>query len=180
MHVSWDIQETIRPSWNDGKLPVLKIPAKMQKNDTDENIPLLPGFEKLLLQTPKGQRTGWVFNPISLQIKFGGKPQYERLEAGWVGKVISRIGKKAEIEVAPKDDKTGRPTKFASAHDLRRSCGQRLRNAGVPQLVICRIMRHSSWETTQRHYAPGDIQSDAEILRKTLQSSDDSDQSKPQ
>lgn len=168
MHVSWDIQETIRPNWNDGKFPVLEIPAKMQKNDTDENISLLPGFERLLLQTPIDQRTGWAFNPISLQMKFSRKSRYERLEAGWVGKVISRIGMEAGIEVAPKDDKTGSPIKFASAHDLRRSCGQRLRNAGVPPLVICRVMRHSSWETTQRHYAPGDIQSDAEALRDAL------------
>ena len=66
------------------------------------------------------------------------------------------------------NDKTGKPEKYATAHDLRRSCGERLRNAGVPPLVICRVMRHSSWETTQKHYAPGDIQVDAEVLRKTL------------
>ena len=63
------------------------------------------------------------------------------------------------------DERTGRPTKYATAHDLRRSCGERLRNAGVPPLVICRVMRHASWETTRKHYAPGDIQRDAEVLR---------------
>jgi hypothetical protein len=29
-------------------------------------------------------------------------------------------------------------------------------------------MRHSSWETTRKHYAPGNIQNDAEVLRSVL------------
>ena len=34
--------------------------------------------------------------------------------------------------------------------------------------LICSVMRHSSWETTRKHYAPGDIQKDAEILKAKL------------
>lgn len=30
-------------------------------------------------------------------------------------------------------------------------------------------MRHSSWETTRKHYAPGNVQSDAEVLRSVLE-----------
>ena len=169
MNVAWDREGAIVPQWTNGEFPLLRIPAAMQKNDTDEDIPLLPGFEKLLLETPVDRRTGWAFAPASLQLQYGGKPSYPRLEAGWVGKVISKIGQQAKIEVAPENAKTGLPAKFASAHDLRRSCGQRLRNAGVPPLVICRIMRHSSWETTRRHYAPGDVQKDAETLAAILE-----------
>ena len=87
-----------------------------------------------------------------------------------LGKVIARIGKEAGIEVKPADERTGRPTKYATAHDLRRSCGERLRDAGVPPLVICRVMRHSSWETTRKPYVPGNIQSNAEVLRSVLAS----------
>jgi hypothetical protein len=29
-------------------------------------------------------------------------------------------------------------------------------------------MRHASWETTRKHYAPGNVQSDAEVLRSIL------------
>jgi hypothetical protein len=159
---------TIRPVWKKGQLPVLDIPASMQKNDTEENIPLLPGFDKLLLGTPTDQRRGWVFDPQSLQSKVGRHVRHSRPDAEWVGKIISRIGKKADVVVEPADARTGRPTKYASAHDLRRSCGDRLRNAGIPPLVICRVMRHASWETTRKHYAPGDIQSDAEILNRIL------------
>src|SRR4051812_17823994 len=82
--------------------------------------------------------------------------------------IIGRIGVAAKIVVEPADERTGRPIQFATAHDLRRSCGERLREAGVPPLVICRVMRHSSWETTSKHYAPGNIRSDAEVLRAML------------
>ena len=168
MHVSWDQAGTIRPVWKDGRLPILEIPAAMQKNDTEENIPLLPWFEAVLLETPAEERTGWVFNPRSLQLKLRRKVRHQRPESDWVGKVIARIGKAAGIVVEQADERTGRPVKHASAHDLRRSCGERLRDAGVPPLVICRVMRHSSWETTRKHYAPGDIQKDAEVLRSVL------------
>ena len=168
MHVSWDIPGTIRPVWKDGQLPVLEIPAAMQKNDTEESIPLLPWFETVLLETPSEQRTGWVFDPLSLQLRLVRKVQHERPAAEWVGRVVSRIGEAAGIVVEQADEHTGRPIKYATAHDLRRSCGERLRDAGVPPLVICRVMRHSSWETTRKHYAPGDIQRDAEVLRDVL------------
>ena len=168
MHVSWDTSETIRPTWKPGQLPILEIPAAMQKNDTEECIPLLPAFEALLLETPPAQRHGWVFAPMSLQLKPRKANNHWRPNAEWVGKIISRIGEAAGIVVQAEDVRTGRPTKYASAHDLRRSCGDRLRNAGVPPLVICRVMRHSSWETTRKHYAPGDVQRDAEVLHTTL------------
>ena len=168
MHVSWDIPDTILPVWREGQLPILEIPAAMQKNDTEESIPLLPWFESLLLETPVEERTGWIFDPVSLQLRLGRKIRHERPDAEWVGKVISRIGKAAKIVVEQADEQTGRPVKYATAHDLRRSCGERLRDAGVPPLVICRVMRHSSWDTTRKHYAPGEIQRDAEVLRDLL------------
>jgi len=168
MHVSWNKPGTILPIWDEGKLPILEIPAAMQKNDTEESIPLLPWFEAILLETPAEKQKGWVFNPLSLQLKMGRKVRHHRPDAEWVGKVISRIGKAAGIIVEPADERTGRPVKHATAHDLRRSCGERLRNAGVPPLVICRLMRHASWETTRKHYAPGNVQRDAEVLANYL------------
>ena len=38
----------------------------------------------------------------------------------------------------------------------------------IDRVVIARVMRHESWETTRKHYAPGDVQRDAEVLRATL------------
>ena len=141
----------------------------MQKNNTEEDIPLLPSFERLLLETESGHRTGWIFNPASLQSRWGRPDSATRTETDWVGKVITEIGRKADVIVEPPDPVTRRAVKYASAHDLRRSCGERLRNAGVPPLVICRVMRHASWETTRKHYAPGDVQKDAAVLRQHLE-----------
>lgn len=70
MNVSWDLPGAIRPRWKAGVHPVLEIPAAMQKNDSEEDIPLLPAFEALL-EAHVDQRTGWVFEPQSLQPKLG-------------------------------------------------------------------------------------------------------------
>ncbi|QDT70346.1 Phage integrase family protein [Planctomycetes bacterium MalM25] len=166
--VSWDQAVAIRPVWPATGEPELVIPGALQKNGRNESIPLLPWFETLLLKTPVADRHGWIFNPASLQNRMGRRSARDRPSTAWVGKVISRIGKQAGVVVEEADSTTGRPTKYASAHDLRRSCGERLREAGVPPLIICRVMRHSSWETTQRHYAPGNIQNEAGLLRRLL------------
>lgn len=168
MGMSWDRPRTIRPIWRDGQRPVLEIPAAMQKNDMDQVIPLLPWFETLLSKTPPDRRRGWVFNPQYLSKHEGPNRNGIRPTAEWVGRVLSRIGKKANVIVEDENKETGRPTKYATAHDLRRSCGQRLRDAGVPPLLICRVMRHESWDTTRKHYAPGDVQNDARALKGLL------------
>ncbi len=114
MYVSWDKLGTIRPVWQEDKHPVLDIPAAMQKNDTEESIPLHPWFEAVLMETPEGQRKGWAFNPASLQLILRRKTETRRPDAEWVGKVIARIGEAAGIEVEPADDRTGRPTKYTT------------------------------------------------------------------
>jgi integrase len=138
----------------------------MQKNDTEESIPLLPWLEALLRETPKAQRFGWCFNPVSLQVKLGRRVRHQRTDADWIGKVISRIGKKAGVIVRPaKGDK---PAKYASAHDLRRSCGERLALAGVPEREIAKVLRHQDVATTRRFYVPGTVQESAGIIREKL------------
>jgi Phage integrase family len=165
MHLSWDDRNQICPEWPKRRLPVLNIPASRQKNDTAESIPLLPDFEALLLQAAEEDRAGWAFNPQSLQGRLGRKARHGRPDAEWVGKIISRIGEKAGVVVHPGNKETGRPAKFASAHDLRRSLLDRLVDADVPPLVVQRIARHANFETTQKHYAKGDVQKAAAKLR---------------
>jgi integrase len=152
----------------ESRLPVLLIPAEMQKNDTEEAIPLLPWFEAVLTETPPAERTGWAFNPLTLQSKFKWGKRVGRLKPQRVGRVIGEIGERAKVIVAPSNPKTGRPIKYASSHDLRRSCADRLLGAGVPPMTIATVMRHASWQTTRRYYAPGDVQADAAVLRDCL------------
>jgi len=146
--------------------PTLAIPADMQKNDTDESIPLLPGFESLLILTPESKRQGWAFDPQSLQSRIGRKVKHQRLDVDWVGRVISKVGKAASVIVQPA--KGEKPAKYASAHDLRRSCADRLVASGVPLDEVQGIMRHASSETTKRHYAPGSVQRSAANIREQL------------
>ena len=165
MHVSWDDRNEICPEWPKRRLPVLNIPHDRQKNDTEEQIPLLPDFEALLLQTPEHERTGWAFNPVSLQGRLGRMARHGRPDAEWVGKIITRIGTKAGVVVHPGTKATGRPVKFASAHDLRRSLLDRLVDMDLSPLIVSRVARHASFETTRKHYAKGDIQKDAAKLQ---------------
>ena len=58
--------------------------------------------------------------------------------------------------------------KFASAHDLRRSCASRLATARVPEREIAKVLRHQDVETTRKYYAPGTVQESAGIIRDTL------------
>ena len=62
-----------------------------------------------------------------------------------VGRVITKIGKAAQVSV----NDEGKP---ASAHDLRRSFGQRLADAGMAPTDLQTIMRHSTFATTKKYY----------------------------
>jgi integrase len=166
MNLHWSDESYIVPMWGRRSLPVLAIPAAMQKNNTEESIPLLPGFEALLLETPEPQRFGWVFNPMSLQTMLGRGVRQQRPNAEWVSKVISRVGKASGVVVRPAVGFG--VAKYASAHDLRRSCAERLVAAGVPEREVARVLRHADVSTTRKHYAPGTVQDSAAILRKRL------------
>lgn len=165
MNVSWDSTNAIRPIWEKGRHSILYIPARLQKNDTEESIPLLPWFETILQEVPEEHRLGWVFNPGPVKHSRGRKPSAVRPQSEWVDKIISRIGKRAGIIVHHGDESIKRDAKYASAHDLRRSCAQRLIDAEVPPVLVQGIMRHASFETTKKHYVAGDVQKDAQSLR---------------
>ena len=62
------------------------------------------------------------------------------------------IGQEAGIVVIRDDPRTGKRQKFASAHDLRRGCAQRLINEGVSAETLKVVMRHHDFATTERHY----------------------------
>jgi integrase len=158
--LSWSDEAQIRPVWQRGRLPVLQIPAALQKNDTEESIPMLPAFEQLLLETPEAEWQGWVFRPASLEPN--GR-QRRRPTTTWVGKIAGRIGAAAGVVVRS----DGR-TKTATAHDLRRGLAERLYDAGIPERVVMQVMRHASPQTTRRYYAPADTQKAAGILRERL------------
>ena len=103
---------------------------------------------------------------MSLQTKIGRAVRHQRPDPDWVGKIISRIGNAAGIAV--RADAGRGESKYASAHDLRRSCAARLGAAGVREREVNRVIRHAGVQTTRRHYAPGTVHESAGIIRQRL------------
>jgi len=94
-----------------------------------------------------------------------------RLTKEHVGRTIGLIGKEAGIVVQLEDSESGKRKKYASAHDLRRGCAQRLINAGVSAETLKLVMRHRDFATTEKFYgATRAAQSAAEEIYEKLAS----------
>ncbi len=142
--VSWDCDDLIRIQRIDSRRPTICFPGHRQKNGRDDILPLLPEAVHLLRTVPKAERTGLVFLPLRGKRKLVAS-------ADGIGRVVSAIGKKAKVKTGEGVD--GSPM-FATAHDLRRSLGDRLAvNPALSPAVVARLMRHRSFDTTLVHYA---------------------------
>jgi integrase len=139
-----------------GKDLMLRIPADLEKGNKDRILPIAPEFADFLLRTPDEERHGRVFK---LQPQ---KVRGERLTADRVTRLVSKIGVAAGVLV----DK-GR-NKFATAHDLRRSFGERWAERVMPQ-VLMEPMRHESIETTLKYYVGRNAQRTARIVREAYE-----------
>lgn len=168
MDISWDIPQTIQPRYRPGRRPTLWLPHYMQKNKKTQEIPLCPWFDGLLQEIPENERTGWVFNPMSLDVQLGRKPRTERLSAQHVGKVLTRIGKRSGVIVDEGNPRTGSPAKYASCHDLRRTFAQNLADNNVPAKLTSKLMRHADERTTARYYQVPNVQKEAGELWQIL------------
>jgi integrase len=153
LDLTWDRDDKLCVDLS-GKRPMLRIPAELEKGNKDRLLPMAPEFAELLLATPEDQRTGYVFDPKAERI------HADRLTPLRVCHIVSAIGKKAGIKVQTKLD--GK-VKYASAHDLRRSFGERWATRVMPQ-VLMELMRHESIETTLKYYVGRNAQSTADVL----------------
>jgi integrase len=140
-----------------GKRPMMRIPADLEKGNQDRLLPLAPEFAEFLLAVPEVQRFGRVFKLVNSD----GSPR--EFQADWVGRVVSAIGEKAGVKVNTKWAKGAEVVKFASAHDLRRSFGERWASRVMPQ-VLMELMRHESIETTLKYYVGRNAQTTADVL----------------
>lgn len=138
----WDRDDKLCLHYNKSGLLLLSIPGELEKGHTDRLLPAAPEFAEVLAEVPKKQREGPVFD-----LKGSWR---------WIGRRISKIGEAAGIVVNEKTDK------YASAHDLRRSFGDRWAPR-VKETMLMKMMRHDSIETTLRYYA----RLDAEALAET-------------
>ena len=85
--------------------------------------------------------------PHAARRKHQNRAASGRLTRERVSRVIAQIG-----EEAKPNKETGRRIKYASAHDLRRSCAERLINLGVSAETLMVIMRHKDFATTRKFY----------------------------
>jgi integrase len=132
---------------------MFRIPAACEKGNRDRVLPITPDFAEFPLTTPEANRRGQVFRPLM--------PSGNPATAGQVGRMVAMIGELARV-VVHSDPRTGK-VKFASAHDLRRSFGNRWAKRVMPA-VLQRLMRHESIETTMGYYVDLDADELAEDL----------------
>jgi hypothetical protein len=89
---------------------------------------MAPEFSELLLAVPPEDRHGRVFAP---QARRAGAPTPATHR---IGEVIADIGEAAGVCVDA-DPSTGKPTKYASAHELRRAFGERWAKRVMPAVL---------------------------------------------
>lgn len=145
--LSWDDPTKFRVDLSDPDAPIFVIPGWAQKNRKEKPCPMAPDFAEFLLRTPPEMRVGNVFMPLN--------DSGDRFIAGqgWCSSWISELGKAANIEVSKEPSRVSGEwlIKYASAHDLRRSFGERWALIVEPNLLM-EMMRHSSFETTRKFY----------------------------
>lgn len=142
--LSWDADDAAELSVDfSGRRPMLRIPAEAEKGNQDRLIPMAPEFAALLETVPEHERTGKVFSVPGSLVD--------------VSRLVSAIGKAANVVV------NRSPLKYASAHDMRRSFGERWAVRVMPQVLMV-LMRHESIETTLRYYVGRNAQTMAEAV----------------
>lgn len=138
----------------DGIHPMFRILAEHEKGGKDRLLPMAPEFAQFLREVPIDSRRGPVFNPLDRRGK-------RRVAFDRASHTISAIGKAANVVVSV-SPRTGKQ-KFASAHDLRRTFGERWAGRLYPQDLQI-LMRHESIETTLRFYVNRDANKAADTI----------------
>lgn len=151
LELSWDDSRKLSIDLS-GEFPVISIPAELEKGHKDRTAPMAPEFAEFLLAIPEDERTGYVFKMTK---RHGGRPDIDT-----ASRTVSAIGKAAGIKV---NVEAKGKVKYASAHDLRRSFGERWAARVMPQ-VLKELMRHESIETTLRYYVGRNAQTTASVL----------------
>ena len=155
LNLRWEDDGRIRPRFAEGRLPVLVIPAEYEKGFMDREHPMAPEFASMLQEGSLAQRKGFVFR-LNGRGHSGG-----RLQANAVSKIVSDIDKAAGVKVYT-NPRTGK-VKFTSAHDLRRTFGERWAARLMP-VQSMELMRHKNIETTLRYYVGANAQRTAQSI----------------
>jgi integrase len=140
----------------DGRRPILRIPAEAEKGNRDRVLPMTPEFAALLASVPEADRHGRVFKLLTAS----GSPFNVPCE---VSRVVTAIGKAANVVVDERQKGRATIRKFASAHDLRRAFAVRWA-AKIKPTQLRELMRHASIGTTLAYYVGEDAEATADAL----------------
>jgi integrase len=151
LDVWWDRSDMITVLNLDGRRPVWHFPAGYHKARRETTCPMTPDFVAFLRRTPKRDREGPLFSPL-------GKTRVSR-SADYIGRTISAAGRSAQIVVTRQGDEIT----YATAHDLRRTFGDRWAVRVMP-VVLKELMRHKSIETTMQYYVGRSAEQTADIV----------------
>lgn len=148
-----------------GEHPMIWIPGEEQKSGEDQLHPMAPEFAKMLEAVPVMDRHGPVFK---LETISGARGATDTRHPVWVSQIVTRIGEAAKVVVgervtAAKDGSPKRVVKYASAHDLRRSFGERWAQRLFP-VDLQALMRHKDISTTMRFYVGKNAQRAAKTV----------------
>jgi len=152
--LTWDDDRLLRVD-RSGRYAMLRIPAELEKGHKDRLLPISPEFAEFLDATPVDEQTGFVFAPLPVRPERITRPKEQQ-----VGRMFTRFGRLAAVKV---DDKGDGKVKWASAHDLRRSFGERWAVRVMPQ-VLMELMRHEAIETTLKYYVGRNAETTAAAL----------------
>ncbi len=148
----WDADARFRIDFS-REFPVFHIAADAQKNRKDQITPIAPEFAKWLQGIPENQRHGKVFKQL-------GKYVHK-----YLGRLIAALGKAANIITQVQQ---GGDILYASAHDFRRSFGERWAYRGIKEHVLMVMMRHEKLETTMQFYVGKNVQMAAESMWEAM------------
>ena len=137
INLSWDEAGSIMIDVS-GKYPMFAIPGDKQKSGQDQLLPVAPEFAEMLLAVPQDERTGSVF-------RLGERNDGRTPLMWYVSRTVGEIGELAGVIVNQS------PKKFASAHDFRRSFGERWSSRVMPA-ILQQMMRHADISTTMKFY----------------------------
>ena len=126
----------------------------------DREHPMAPEFAFMLQEVPIERRKGFIFR-LNGRGHGGG-----RLKPNAVSETVSDIGKAAGVKVYT-HPRTGK-VKFASAHDLWRTFGERWAARLMP-VQLMELMRHKNIETTLRYYVGANAQRTAQTIWTAFQ-----------
>jgi len=161
LELFWDRPNRLHVHDLDALEPMFRIRAEFEKGHEDRILPMAPEFAVFLRATPPVQRKGRVFRLPGIRTvrrQGGGRGGADRVRSpDWISRIICRIGEAAQVKVDirtrlnPQTGKQEEVVKYASAHDLRRSFGERWAGRIMPH-ELQQLMRHEDIDTTMKFY----------------------------